>query len=103
MTARRRDTSIWRSLAVSILHKLVIDELLVGKSGMTPTCQYVHQLREVTEAVEAKTCQLACLVPPCGMEHVESIAGSREKMPQKSTYFYPKIPTGLVFHSLKKE
>lgn len=96
-------TADWRSLAVSILHKLVIGELLVGTSGVTPTCQYVHLLREVTEAVKAKTCQLACLVPPCGMEHVESIAGSREKMPQKSTYFYPKIPTGLVFHSLKKE
>ena len=93
----------WRSLAVSILHKLVIDELLVRTSGVTPTCRYVHQLSEVTEAVKAKSCQLACLVPPCGMEHVESIAGSREKMPQKSTYFYPKIPTGLVFHSLKKE
>ena len=104
MAALAPDQTVdWRSLAVSILHKLVIDELLAGKTGVTPTCQYVHMLREVTDAVRAKTCQLACLVPPCGMEHVESIAGSREKMPQKSTYFYPKIPTGLVFHSLKKE
>ena len=96
-------TADWRSLAVSILHKLVIDKILVGKYGVTPGCQYVHLLREVTEAEQKKSCQVACLVPPCGMEHVESIAGSREKMPQKSTYFYPKIPTGLVFHSLKKE
>ena len=93
----------WRSLAVSILHKLVIDNLIAAEFGVTPGCQHVHQLREVTEAAEAKSCQVACLVPPCGMEHVESIAGNREKMPQKSTYFYPKIPTGLVFHSLKKE
>lgn len=96
-------TADWRSLAVSILHKLVIDKLIAAEFGVTPTCQYVHLLREVIDAAESKTCQLACLVPPCGMEHVESIAGSREKMPQKSTYFYPKIPTGLVFHSLKKE
>jgi len=93
----------WRSLAVSILHKLVLDRLVGPLVGMTPVCQYVHLLREATDAVKSGTCQLACLVPPCGMEHVESIAGSREKMPQKSTYFYPKIPTGLVFHSLKKE
>ncbi len=96
-------TADWHSLAVSILHVAVIGEMIKDEFGVTPTCRYVHQLTEVTEAVKAKNCQLVCLVPPCGMEHVESIAGSREKMPQKSTYFYPKIPTGLVFHSLKKE
>jgi len=57
----------------------------------------------VTDSVAAKGCDLACLVPPCGMEHVEEIAGNREKMPAKSTYFYPKILTGMVLHSLKKE
>ena len=35
------------------------------------------------------------------MGHVEQIAGNREKMPPKSTYFYPKLLTGLVFNSLK--
>ena len=46
---------------------------------------------------------MACLVPPATMEHVEPIAGNREKMPPKSTYFYPKLLTGLVFNSLKKD
>ncbi len=93
----------WRALAVSILHRLVIDKIVAGTLGVTPACRYVHLLREVADAAADGSCQLACLVPPCGMEHVEGIAGNREKMPQKSTYFYPKIPTGLVFHSLKKE
>jgi uncharacterized protein (DUF1015 family) len=35
------------------------------------------------------------------MQDVEAIAGQLEKMPAKSTYFYPKLLTGLVFHSLK--
>jgi len=35
------------------------------------------------------------------MPHVEEIAGTLEKMPPKSTYFYPKLLSGLVFHSLK--
>ena len=61
----------------------------------------MHLLREVTEAVAAKECQLAVLVPPAGMGHVEEIAGNLEKMPPKSTYFYPKLLSGLVFHSLK--
>ncbi len=89
----------WRGLAVSILHKLVLEKLLGG----TPTCQYVHLMKEVTDAVAAKTCQVACLVPPVGMAHVEEIAGNREKMPPKSTYFYPKLLTGMVFNSLKKD
>jgi len=89
----------WRGLAVSILHKLVIEKLLGGE----PECRYVHRLDEVTEAVESKACQVACLVPAATMDHVEMIAGNLEKMPPKSTYFYPKLLTGLVFHSLKKE
>ena len=58
-------------------------------------------MSEVNAAIKAKECQLAALVPPATMDHVESIAGNLEKMPPKSTYFYPKLLTGLVFNSLK--
>jgi uncharacterized protein (DUF1015 family) len=71
--------------------------------GGTPNLNFVHLLREATDAVAAKQCQLAVLVPQATMAHVERIAGNREKMPQKSTYFYPKLLTGLVFNSLKKD
>jgi uncharacterized protein (DUF1015 family) len=94
-------TPIWRGLAVSVLHVLVLDTLVPQKLGAKPKCEYVHLLREVTDAVAAKRCQLAVLVPPATMEHVEKIAGGLEKMPPKSTYFYPKLLTGLVFNSLK--
>lgn len=93
----------WRSLAVSILHKLVLEKLVAEMFGGTPQCQYVHLLSEVNAAVARGDHQLACLVPPATMSHVETIAGNREKMPPKSTYFYPKILTGLVYHSLRKD
>ena len=86
----------WRGLAVSLLHRLVLERLLPG----SPACTYVHRLDEVTAATGH---QLACLVPPVGMGHVTAVAGNRETMPPKSTYFYPKLLTGLVFHSLKKD
>ncbi|VTU00121.1 Uncharacterized protein OS=Singulisphaera acidiphila (strain ATCC BAA-1392 / DSM 18658 / VKM B-2454 / MOB10) GN=Sinac_1570 PE=4 SV=1: DUF1015 [Gemmataceae bacterium] len=92
----------WRGLGVSILHKLVVDRLVAPKLG-TPAVKYVHLLKEVTDAVAAKECQLAVLVPPATMEHVEQIAGNGEKMPAKSTYFYPKLLTGMVYNSLKKD
>jgi uncharacterized protein (DUF1015 family) len=89
----------WRSLGVAILHELVLKDRL-GPLG-TATCTYVHQIREVLDSVLAKGCDLACLVPPAGMEHVEAIASNLEKMPPKSTYFYPKLLSGLVLNPLR--
>jgi uncharacterized protein (DUF1015 family) len=91
----------WRALAVSILHVLVLNKLIAERLGGQPKCEYVHLLREATESVTARRCQLAALVPPATMAHVEQIAGRNEKMPAKSTYFYPKLLTGLVFNSLR--
>jgi uncharacterized protein (DUF1015 family) len=92
-----------RGLAVSILHVAVLDHLLAEKQGHRPECRYVHLLGEVNDAVAARECQLAALVPPATMSHVEQIAGGLEKMPPKSTYFYPKLLSGLVFNPLKKD
>ena len=72
----------WQGLGVSILHKLVIDRLLREKVGGTPVCRYVHTLAEVAET--ARKCQVAVLVPPVSMNHVERIAGNLETMPAKS-------------------
>jgi uncharacterized protein (DUF1015 family) len=89
----------WRSLGVSILHELVLKALL--KPAEPAVCRYVHRLDEVTTDLNAGGCDLACLVPPAGMEHVESIASNLEKMPPKSTYFYPKLLSGLVLNPLR--
>jgi uncharacterized protein (DUF1015 family) len=90
----------WRSLGVSVLHVLALDSLLQPLG--TPTCRYVHLIREVLDAVNARGCDLACLVPPARMEHVEAIASGLETMPPKSTYFYPKLLTGLVLNPLRR-
>jgi uncharacterized protein (DUF1015 family) len=87
----------WQSLGVSILHVVVLGKLFPG----APECRYVHSLGEVAESIARKQCQVAVLVPPAAMSHVEQIAGNLEKMPAKSTYFYPKLLSGLLFHSLK--
>ena len=89
----------WRSLGVSILHELVLKALL-GPIGAA-SCRHVHLLDEVERDVAAGGCDLACLVPPAGMDHVESIASNLEKMPPKSTYFYPKLLSGLVLNPLR--
>jgi uncharacterized protein (DUF1015 family) len=89
----------WRSLGVSILRELVLKHLLADLGE--PSMKYVHLIDEVVQSTAARACDLACLVPPAEMEHVEAIASNLEKMPPKSTYFYPKLLTGLVFNPLR--
>jgi uncharacterized protein (DUF1015 family) len=90
----------WRNLGVSVLHVLVLKALLAPLGNAE--CRYVHLLREVLDDVAARGCDLACLVPPARMNHVEGIASNLETMPPKSTYFYPKLLTGLVVNPLRR-
>ena len=85
---------------MSILHELVLEDAARAGSGRA-TCRYVHLLDEVMDATSAPAgATWPAWCPPAGMEHVEAIAGNREKMPPKSTYFYPKLLTGLVLNPL---
>ena len=94
-------TPAWRELGVSLLHKLVLEHLIQKRHPGEQKFQYVHLLDEVTAAVDQKACRLACLVPPAQISHVQEIASTLEKMPPKSTYFYPKLLSGLVFHGVE--
>lgn len=93
----------WRGLGVSILHRLVIGDLLGITDHPKPT--YVHLVDEVVEGLhgggdEPGEFPLATLVMPAGVDDIEAVSVYKERMPAKSTYFYPKLLSGLVFHSL---
>lgn len=92
-------SSVWKSLGVSILHRLVLDHCLAGIG--TQSCKYVHLVSEVLDAIDAKECSVACLVQPATVDHIRELAGTLEKMPAKSTYFYPKLASGLVFNPIR--
>ena len=95
-------SDVWHGLGVSLLHKLAWEYLILPKvQAENPKFTYVHLLEEVLESQALKNSQLACLVPPADIEHVEDIASRLEKMPPKSTYFYPKLLSGLVFNSVE--
>lgn len=92
-----------RTLDVSILHQLVLEKVL----GITAEAQerqahlkYVKNFDEPFEQVLAGKAQAAFLMNPTRMSEVRDVANAGEKMPQKSTYFYPKLLTGLVFHKI---
>ena len=102
LTLAPDQTAAWRGLGVALLHKLVVEHCLKrAYPDANPTFKFPHILEEVIEAQQAKSCQLAVLVPPAEITHVQQIASKLEKMPPKSTFFYPKLLTGLVFNSLE--
>ena len=89
----------WQGLGVSILHRLVIETLLEGKDLPKPT--YVHLVDEVIEGLETGEYPLAALVMPATVDHIRQISLTGERMPAKSTYFYPKLLGGLVINPLE--
>lgn len=89
----------WRGLGVSILHWLVIGELLGAKQ--IPTPHYVHLVGEVVDGLETGKYPLAALVMPASVGDIKSVSETGERMPAKSTYFYPKLASGLVFNPLE--
>ena len=61
---------------------------------------YTPRLEEAVAAVDDGLAEAAFLLRPPTIEQVAAVARSGGTMPQKSTYFYPKLLTGLLFHPL---
>jgi uncharacterized protein (DUF1015 family) len=72
----------------------LVDRL--GQEGLSYTADW----REAVRAVDAGEAAVAVLMRPTRIEDVFEVAGRGETMPQKSTYFYPKLVSGLLFHPL---
>ena len=92
----------WCSLGTSVLHALVLDRLVLPRfrQAVEPEMAYVHSLDEVENDLATDRYQLGVLVLPATMDDVQTIAAGMETMPPKTTYFSPKVLTGLVMHDL---
>ncbi len=104
----------WQELGVSILHRLVVDTLLDAPN--LPAPKYVRDIEEVVtglkqgdaagrdatgQAGTGARFELAALVMPATVDHIRAISSHGERMPAKSTYFYPKLLSGLVINPLE--
>lgn len=91
----------WRKLSYTILHRYILDEVIIPKllNGKPPTIHYIRKLEDtVAEAKQHRG--LAFLMQPCTMTELREVCTAGELMPQKTTYFYPKLATGLVLNPL---
>lgn len=96
----------YRNLDVSILHSLILERILgIDRENMAKQVNltYTRSLDEALSSVRKGESQCAFLVNPTRVGEIAAVAAAGEKMPQKSTYFYPKLTTGLVFHKIEKE
>jgi len=90
-----------RTLPSAIVSKLIIDKgLKQWIQGGAPTVRYTASIAEAIEACRVGRAQLAVCLKGIAIEAVEAIAAAGEAMPHKSTYFYPKIATGMVLKPL---
>jgi uncharacterized protein (DUF1015 family) len=85
-----------RALDTYFLHRAVLPRLAIPEEAVL----YVHSLAEAAEAVAYGRCRLAVLMRSTPVGQILDVAEARESMPAKSTFFHPKLPSGLVIHPL---
>lgn len=95
-------SAAWCSLDAAVLQTLIFQELL----GLTPDSiakqENIKYTRDTEAALDAlsQDAQLVFLLNPTKISQIMAVASAGDKMPQKSTYFYPKLLTGLVINDL---
>jgi uncharacterized protein (DUF1015 family) len=93
----------WRTLDAAILEAVVLRGILgIDQQGAAAdgSLTFTHDGEEALRLVDSGDCAIAFLLSPAPVEQVLSMADAGERMPQKSTYFYPKLPAGLVMNLL---
>ena len=93
----------YRSLDTAVLEKLVLEDTL----GLTEEdishqhgLAYARDLDQARELLDSGEYEVAFLLRPTPIEQVQAVAQAGETMPPKSTYFYPKLLSGLLFNPL---
>ena len=91
----------WRKLTLAVLHRYLIDELLTAGplGGQPPQLIYTPSSAEAIRLARSRRA-LAFLVPPPPLQALQAVCQAGDLMPHKSTYFYPKLATGLVINPL---
>jgi len=91
-------------LDVSVLHGLILEPLLgIGAEAMAKqqNLTYSHDLRETLAKVESSSVQAAFLMNATKVHQVLDACEAGFVLPQKSTYFQPKLATGLVMQKIQ--
>ena len=90
------ETDIWRRLDVAVLHNLIIDKALAPWRTDEMSIEYTPDGRKLLAACQAGSAELGICLQSTPVDAVQRVALAGATMPHKSTYFYPKLATGMV-------
>ena len=94
-------SELYKKLDVSVLDHVILEELLgLGGGEGEVILAFSYEAQEAVNRVLVQEYQLAFLLRPVKPEVIKAVADADDRMPRKSTYFYPKVPAGLVLHRL---
>jgi uncharacterized protein (DUF1015 family) len=95
-------SAAWRRLGLSFLHHYLIDRVVAPAccEGKKPEISYVKSAGSAIDLAEQSK-GAVFLMQPTTMEELRAVCSAGDLMPQKSTYFFPKLASGLVIHSLE--
>jgi uncharacterized protein (DUF1015 family) len=88
----------YREFNVSILNDIILDKVLSRAKDLDVA--YTVDLKEAYRQIKERKYQLAFLLNPPQPEMVKAVADAQDRMPSKSTYFYPKLTVGLIINPL---
>ena len=95
-------SDLYKRLDVSIIDHIILEDMLgLGGGGEEAVLAYSYDKREAVDRVLNEEYQLALLLSPIKVATIKAIADAGDRLPRKSTYFYPKLPAGLVFRRLE--
>ncbi len=92
-----------RDLDVTLLHKYLLPEIFEVNLHEGDEAKKIHYVKDTQEALQAPTqgkASLSFILNPTKMSQVESVSNIGERMPHKSTFFYPKLLSGLMFNAI---
>ncbi len=92
-----------RNLDVTILHKYLLPEVFEINLHEGDEAKKIHYVKDTQEALQAPVkgqASLSFILNPTKMKQVEEVSNIGERMPHKSTFFYPKLLSGLMFNPL---
>ena len=93
-----------RELDVTVLHSLILENILgIDKENLAnqTNLKYTRDIDEAVSEVDGNA-DCAFILNPTKVSQIAQVGNAGQKMPQKSTYFYPKLITGLVINKIKE-
>lgn len=106
LSSKNEKSNLWWVLPTTLLQKGVWESILKIKEGELQEknlIRFSHSLKEVEDLIKTKDFNSAFILPGVPLEIIYTLAIKGERLPQKSTYFYPKPISGLVFWKIDYE